>query len=191
MAVRQLNLEPGSYCLDVCCGTGSFLEPLSKAVGSTGRLVGVDFCAPMLEVAAKNYGDVAQLAVGDACRLPVVSGQFDSVSVGWGLRNVPSVEKALGEIWRVLKPGGRFVSLDMARPKGVFGTISEGVFHRLAPLLGSLFGKREAYTYLPKSTLRFLSPEDLEALLKQAGFVRTWNKRLFFGNIAMVGGTRE
>lgn len=188
-AVKSLHLSPGDSVLDVCTGTGDFLLPLREAVGAGAKVVGLDFCAPMLEVAAKKGID-AELGVADACSLPLQSTRFDGVTVGWGLRNVPSVETALKEINRVLRPGGRFVSLDMARPKGLLGTVSEGVCHGVVPILGSLVGKRTAYTYLPKSTLRFLSPKELAGMLLDLGFVNVWHKTLFFGNIGMVGGQK-
>ena len=190
IAVKSLSLQPGDSALDVCCGTGDFLLPLRQAVKAEGQLMGVDFCFPMLQVALKKPAVDAGLAVADACCLPLASQVFDGVTVGWGLRNVPSIEKALSEAHRVLKSGGRFVSLDMARPKGVFGAVSELVFHHAVPFLGSLFGKRAAYTYLPKSTLRFLAPEDLMSELESVGFVKVWKKALFFGNIAIVGGQK-
>ena len=190
IAVKTLNLSPGDTVLDVCCGTGCFLDPLKRVVGDSGRLIGVDFCAPMLEIASKRHGRTCGLAVGDACDLPVATGLFDGVTVGWGLRNVPSVETALREVLRVLKSGGRFVSLDMSRPQGVLGALSEKVFHTLVPVVGTLFGKREAYTYLPKSTLRFLPPAELAEALSSLGFVDVWHQPLFFGNVGMVGGRK-
>lgn len=190
IAVRTLELRPGNSALDVCSGTGCFLTPLQKAVGDKGSLVGVDFCAPMLAIAAKRHGSKATLAVGDACQLPVASATFDGATVGWGLRNVPSLESALSEILRVLKPGGRFVSLDMSRPTGLMGTVSERVFHTVVPVLGTLFGKKEAYTYLPKSTLRFLPPDELAATMSRLGFVDVWRRSMFFGNVGMVGGRK-
>lgn len=189
-AVRVLGLGPGESALDVCCGTGDFLRPLREAVGDEGRVVGVDFCAPMLEVAARK-GLGAGLGLGDACRLPVGSGQFDGVTVGWGLRNVPDIGAALEEAHRVLKPGGRFVTLDMARPRSKFvGKVSEWVFHHLVPLIGRVFGKSRAYTYLPKSTLQFLSREEMKAAMERAGFQNVKWHDFFCGNVCMHWGVK-
>lgn len=189
-AVNTLNLKPADSAVDVCCGTGDFLTVLRHQVGEEGRLVGVDFCAPMLQVAAEKKSLAQSLVCADACRLPLGSEQFDGATVGWGLRNVPSLTEALSEIHRVLKPGGRFVSLDMARPKGVMGKLSELVFHTMVPALGTLFGKRKAYQYLPKSTLRFVSPEELEMALTDLGFREVGHRYLYFGNVAMVWGKK-
>ena len=183
-AVSTLQLSEGNRALDVCCGTGDFMTPLSSAVGKTGQVFGVDFCLPMLEVAqAKSHNSIS---LGDACTLPIGSNQFDAVSVGWGIRNVPDIDQAHREAFRVLKPGGRFVSLDMARPKNVILRFcSELITLKLVPKLGALFGKATAYTYLPKSTLRFLTREQLSASMESAGFVNVRHKDLLLGNICI------
>ena len=190
-AVTMLNLQPGESALDLCCGTGDFLPPLRKAVGESGTVVGLDFCEPMLTIAQTKMGDVAELSLADACQLPITSGRFDAVTVGWGLRNVPKIEDALREAERVLRPGGRFISLDMARPRGkVVGRVSEWVFHVVAPAMGRLFGKTRAYQYLPKSTLKFKSREELVQMMQDAGFENVRYRDLFFGNICMHWGTK-
>ena len=115
-AIAQIALKPGESVLDVCCGTGDFCSAALEAVGETGHVFGVDFCAPMLRQAARKTAGRASLGLADATRLPFMPRSFDAVTVGWGLRNVPDIKAALREISRVLKPGGRFVSIDMARP---------------------------------------------------------------------------
>jgi demethylmenaquinone methyltransferase/2-methoxy-6-polyprenyl-1,4-benzoquinol methylase len=183
-AVATINLKPGDSALDLCCGTGDFMTPLRQAVGPSGRVAGVDFCLPMLEIAkSKNQGP---LSLGDACRLPIASELFDAVSVGWGIRNVPNIDEAHREAARILKPGGRFVSLDMARPRNwVIRLISEWIGVQIIPKLGALFGKTTAYTYLPKSTLRFQSREQLSASMERAGFENIRYKDLLLGNICI------
>ena len=188
-AVQKLQLKPGSSALDVCCGTGDFMVPLQKVVASTGSVVGVDFCLPMLKVAAqKNHPSIA---LGDACQLPIFSNSFDGVSVGWGIRNVPDIDGAHRELYRVLKPGGRFVSLDMARPPNVIvRAASEFVTNTFLPWLGAIFGKTKAYTYLPKSTQRFKTRKELQQSMEAAGFTGVGFKDLFFGNICVHWGQK-
>jgi demethylmenaquinone methyltransferase/2-methoxy-6-polyprenyl-1,4-benzoquinol methylase len=189
-AVRQLNLNPGDRALDVCCGTGDFMKPLRKAVGAKGQVFGIDFCLPMLQV-ARAKGVAGEIGLGDACRLPVIAGALNGVSVGWGIRNVPDIDQAHRELFRVLKSGGRFVSLDMALPRNpIIRAVSGWVCNHVTPWLGSLFGKTQAYTYLPKSTQRFMSREELKQSMEVAGFVDVRSKDLFFGNICVHCGVK-
>jgi demethylmenaquinone methyltransferase/2-methoxy-6-polyprenyl-1,4-benzoquinol methylase len=189
-AVRQLQLRPGDKALDVCCGTGDFMAPLRRAVGATGRVFGVDFCLPMLELAKKKRV-AGEVGLGDACQMPIQSQALDGVSVGWGIRNVPDIDQAHRELFRVLKPGGRFVSLDMALPRNsVIRKVSGFFCNRLLPWLGSLFGKTQAYTYLPKSTQKFMNRAELSASMERAGFVEVGYKDMFLGNVCVHWGRR-
>ncbi|MCX7799245.1 MAG: ubiquinone/menaquinone biosynthesis methyltransferase [Fimbriimonadales bacterium] len=189
-AVRRLRLRGGETVLDLCCGTGDFMAPLLRAVGPRGRVVGADFCPPMLQ-RARNKG-FGHLAVGDACRLPFRDGSFQAATVGWGLRNVADLRAALTEVARVLAPGGRFVSVDTAPAKGALGRwVSGFAFRRVVPLVGALFGYGREYAYLPESTERFLSPEQLAEEFRIAGFEDVWIVRRMLGHVAMVGGTRR
>jgi demethylmenaquinone methyltransferase/2-methoxy-6-polyprenyl-1,4-benzoquinol methylase len=189
-ASSRLELHPGGQVLDLCSGTGDFLKPLREAVGSDGLVLGADFCLPMLARAADKPANLLVLA--DAGRIPLSSERFDGVSVGWGIRNVPDADLAHREIARILKPGGRFVSLDMARPRnGFVRGISEAVFNHAIPLLGALFRKRKAYTYLPKSTAGFKSREELKTSMEAAGFVEVGYRDFFMGNICVHWGTKR
>lgn len=189
LAVARLELREGDSALDLCCGTGDFMAPLRRAVGRTGSLLGVDFSRPMLDRARrKGPGEVA---LGDACALPVRAATFDAVTVGWGLRNVPDARSALAEIARVLRPGGRFVSLDMAVPRHrLLRWTSSLVFGKGVPLLGRLFGRGGAYAYLPKSTDRFMGREELAEAMRGAGFLEVAHRDLFHGNICMHWGRK-
>lgn len=183
-AVAQLHLSQGDSALDVCCGTGDFMKPLRAAVGETGHVIGVDFCEPMLSVAQHKIHE--SLSLGDACCLPIAGSSFEGVSVGWGIRNVPDIDAAHNELARVLKPGGHFVSLDMAIPANpVVRMVSNFVTNMLIPKLGSLFGKTAAYTYLPKSTQRFWSRDQLAASMQRAGFIDVQYKDLLLGNVCV------
>ena len=190
-AVSLLKLSPGNRALDVCCGTGDFIRPLRTAVGSTGQIVGLDFCAPMLRIAQEKKTPSDVLLMADACNLPVEDGAFDGVTVGWGIRNVPDIDRAHREIVRVLKAGGRFVSLDMSLPKNpVIRRLSALFCQGIVPAIGSLFGQREAYTYLPKSTERFWSREMLLESMASAGLVECGFKDLMLGNVCIHWGRK-
>jgi demethylmenaquinone methyltransferase/2-methoxy-6-polyprenyl-1,4-benzoquinol methylase len=190
IAVDSLGLPAGATVLDLCCGTGDFLVPLRRAVGPQGRVFAGDFCLPMLD-RAREKDDSAALALADAGQLPYASDTFDAVTVGWGIRNVPDVDRVHGEIARVLRSGGTFVSLDMARPRNrLFGSASEWVFHRLVPLLGQWMGHAEAYRYLPESTRRFMTREELAESMTRAGFAEVAWRDLFFGNVCLHRGRK-
>jgi demethylmenaquinone methyltransferase/2-methoxy-6-polyprenyl-1,4-benzoquinol methylase len=189
-AVERLGLRPGDAALDVCCGTGDFLRPLRQAVGPSGTLVGLDFCAPMLTQARQKDAS-AQLVLGDAGRLPLPDREFDGVTVGWGLRNVPDLDGALAEITRVLRPGGRFVTLDCAIPQSpLLRSASLAVTHRVLPRIGAMVGNAEAYTYLPNSVSHFASRERLAASMERAGLVDVRFEDRFFGNICLHFGRK-
>jgi demethylmenaquinone methyltransferase/2-methoxy-6-polyprenyl-1,4-benzoquinol methylase len=188
-AVRKLGLKPGDLALDLCCGTGDFMRPLRQAVGPDGVVFGLDFCEPMLQIAArKNLGS---LAIADACVLPVSDAKASSVTVGWGIRNVSDIDQVHREIARVLKPGGRFASLDMAKPRNRLVRWVAGKFLTTGlPLLGGLFRQKAAYAYLPQSTERFWSREELSASMERAGLVRVGWKDYLFGNVCLHWGEK-
>lgn len=190
IAVQMLNLQAGDTVVDVCSGTGDFFRPLRQTVGAEGLILGLDFSEQMLKGAA-GKDHAARQSLADACHLPVQSNSVDGVSVGWGIRNVPDIDAAHREAFRVLKSSKRFVSIDMAQPRGRFlRSGSRFMTHRMLPALGSLFGKREAYTYLPKSTEKFLDRTALEASMSAAGFVDIGHRDLFMGNICIHWGTK-
>lgn len=190
-AVAMLGLTRGESALDVCCGTGDFMVPLRAAIGDSGLLAGVDFCTPMLERAQEKLIEPG-LAQGDACALPIASGSFDAVTVGWGIRNVPDIDAALRECFRVLTPGGRFVCLDMAVPRSAALRAFSAFYNRkLVPTLGKFIGKSEAYTYLPESTLRFKTRDELKASMERAGFIDVTYRDLMAGNICIHFGRRR
>lgn len=188
-AVSLLQLRPGDCVLDLCSGTGDFVRPLRRAVGGDGVILGADFCEPMLQQAKSRKPSL--LVLSDACRIPIRGGSLDAVTVGWGIRNVADVDLALREIARVLKPGGRFASIDMARPRNrLTGAVSEWLFNCGVPILGAMFGKRKAYTYLPRTTASFRTREDLRLSMNNAGFRDVQYRDLFFGNICVHWGVR-
>lgn len=190
-AVKAIEVAPGERVLDLCCGTGDFASVLAERVGASGGVVGLDFCLPMLQVAVGKGVRSALWGLADACRLPLGDAQFDAVTVGWGLRNVPELDSALAEAARVLRPGGRFATLDMAKPETpVFGPLAEAGFHVAAPMVGRWVGHSDAYTYLPKSTERFVSRAELRRRMERVGFVRVRQRSFCFGNVCLMWGVK-
>lgn len=190
-ACDLIELLPGEKVLDLCCGTGDFLIAARRRVTDSGQLVGLDYCAPMLDVAARKVDSATQLTLGDATYLPFADGQFDAVTVGWGLRNVPDLRASLLEVNRVLRIGGRFVCVDMSQPVGILGPISKWAYHVSVPLLGWILRQPEAYAYLPKSTDKFVTRLELKNEFERAGFENVQVKSRYFGNIAIHYGVKR
>lgn len=189
-AASYLHLRPGDTVLDLCCGTGDFLPVHRSLIGPSGRLLGLDFCLPML-VRSSGKDSGATLIQADAMSIPVASASVDAVSVGWGIRNVPDIDQVHREIYRVVRSGGRFASVDCAIPQNpFFRAISIWTGKILLPAVGTLFRQRKAYTYLPKSTQKFMSRQELVLSMKSAGFVNVGFQDLFFGNICIHYGEK-
>ncbi|MBA3240942.1 MAG: bifunctional demethylmenaquinone methyltransferase/2-methoxy-6-polyprenyl-1,4-benzoquinol methylase UbiE [Acidobacteria bacterium] len=187
------SLAEGSRVLDVACGTGDLSRVLSRA--GRARVVGVDFCRPMLEV-ARGKADTEEGRVpfveGDALRLPFADGVFDVTTIAFGLRNLASVEGGLKELWRVLKPGGRVAVLEFSTPVlPGFRTLFQFYFARVLPRIGGLVsGSRGAYEYLPDSVSKFPDQKRLAALMRETGFAEVGYRNLTGGIAALHTGTR-
>ena len=196
-AARQCRLSPGDSALDVAAGTLEFAFELSKAVGPEGRIVGVDFCRPMLEIGQEKLDKRRirniTLIEGNAEHLPVTSDSFQAATIGFALRNVANVENTLAEMARVVKPGGRVVSLEFAKPKGtIFRHVYNLYFNHILPLIGgAVSGRRESYQYLPDSVKRFHSREELSQIMQKVGLGDIKVYDLTGGIVAVHVGTKK
>jgi len=171
--VRLSQAHAGQSILDCATGTGDLAIEFKKAVGSNGKVVGTDFCADMLESApkkAKSENLDILFEQADVTQLQYQPNQFDVVSISFGIRNVNNPVKALQEMARVAKPGGRVMVLEfgqMQTPvvKDLYNFYSEKVL----PIIGGwVTGQKEAYQYLQKSSAAFPSREGFVALMQQA-----------------------
>jgi len=179
--------------LDVACGTGDLSLTLSE--GGHAKIVGVDFCRPMLDIAAsKSLKRDARIPFieGDALALPFSDSSFDGATIAFGLRNLASVESGLAELRRVLKPGGRLAVLEFSKPRfAIFRGLFKVYFTKLLPIVGGLIsGSRGAYQYLPDSVSRFPDQKELSALMTKAGFEEVTYKNLTGGIAALHTGRR-
>jgi demethylmenaquinone methyltransferase / 2-methoxy-6-polyprenyl-1,4-benzoquinol methylase len=179
--------------LDVACGTGDLSLALIK--GRDLKVVGVDFCRPMLTRAAEKSsgsGKLIRFIEGDALELPFAGGSFDAATIAFGLRNVASVEDGLKELLRVLRPGGSALVLEFSKSQiPVLRTFYRIYFQKILPRLGgSISGCRSAYEYLPESVSHFPDQESLAALMKQVGFTEVRYQNVTGGIAALHIGRR-
>ena len=194
-AVDRAEVGPGSDALDVCCGTGDLTLALRRRIGPDGRVVGCDFSEPMLEIARRKSGEeglAVEFGWADALDLPYGDASFDAVTVGFGARNLADLQKGLGEMARVLRPGGRLAILEITRPqREPLSTFYSLWFDRLVPVLGAVAGDQDAYSYLPESVRSFPQPEALAAMIERAGFAEIRWLLLAGGIIAIHNATRS
>jgi demethylmenaquinone methyltransferase / 2-methoxy-6-polyprenyl-1,4-benzoquinol methylase len=193
LAVREAlrGIDPSrADVLDLATGTGDLAIALRDA--GARAVVGLDFSPRMLAEAARKdacSGSSHQInwIEGDAMALPFADHAFDAVTVGFGLRNMPSYLAALREVVRVLRPGGTFVCLEttpLTWP--AFRTAFDWYFARVVPLVGGLLsGDRDAYAYLPASAAAFPDAETLGQLMYAAGFTAVRYLRLGGGTVAL------
>jgi demethylmenaquinone methyltransferase / 2-methoxy-6-polyprenyl-1,4-benzoquinol methylase len=182
--VREAVRE-GDRVLDACCGTGDLAVAARKA--GARDVVGVDFSERMLERARRKAPEVEWIQA-DVLQLPFEDASFDSVVVGFGVRNVEDLEAGLKELRRVLRPGGRLGILEITKPRGPLAIFYKLWFDRIVPLLGRVLPGGAAYTYLPASVRRFPGPEELAALLGACGFEGVEFRRFAGGIVALHVG---
>ena len=173
-AVALSGIVPGNNVLDICTGTGELAFQFADVVGPAGSVTGTDFCEPMVHIANRKrngHGNVT-FRVADAKSLPFPDGSFDAVTVAFGMRNIPDTILALKEIRRVLRPGGRFVCLELTRPSNRFFLfLYNGYLFRVMPFVSALILKSSApYLYLPRSIEAFYQPPEFRNVIAHNGF---------------------
>jgi demethylmenaquinone methyltransferase/2-methoxy-6-polyprenyl-1,4-benzoquinol methylase len=170
--------------LDACCGTGDLAIADARA---GGQVTGLDFSEQMLERARRKAPELKWIA-GDLLALPFEDASFDAVTVGFGVRNVDDLERALRELRRVLRTGGRLGILEITRPRGLLSPFYRLWFDAVIPLLGKLVPGGSAYTYLPASVRRFPGPEELSTLIAAARFDAVRHRTFAGGIVALHTG---
>ncbi|HKH11057.1 MAG TPA: class I SAM-dependent methyltransferase [Rubrobacter sp.] len=190
--VRATGLRPGDAALDLACGTGSLTRKLAETVGPEGSVLGLDFSAEMLGAARARPAPNVEYRLGDATDLAgVPSDHFDAATIAYGARNIPDLDGLFAEMARVLKPGGRAVCLEIARPTGRLSGAFYGLwFDRIVPKVGGwISGDPHAYSYLPESVKAFVAPDELAVIMERNGLQNvTWD-RLGGGIITLHRGT--
>lgn len=190
--------NPGEQWLDVCCGTGKLTLEIRKIMGNSGAVTGLDFNAAMLSV-ARNAEELANLPSiiswleADAMELPFPDKTFDGLTIGFGLRNLPDFDRGIREMRRVLKPGGKWVCLELSHPVWPIFRQGHGWFVRyVVPQIGNLGHAAESdYQWLPESLGRFPGADGLAEKIRQNGLVNVRFERLSGGIAAIHSGYRE
>ena len=194
LTVKEAVGNGANSALDIACGTGD-LGFLFKKSG-VEKVTGIDFSENMLKVAARKVSEKERENVlfsrADALELPFQDDLFEAVATGFSLRNVDGISKMFAEVFRVLKPGGRFVSLELTHMKSaVIGGLFRIYFNNIVPILGGFItGDREAYDYLPESIANVPNAEEVGIMMEQVGFSSINVKKLGFGSVALVRGIK-
>lgn len=189
--VATVRRHHPSAILDLATGSGDVAFALGKGLPSAVRITGMDFCQPMLDEAVikqRNSGGFANIvfAQGDGMALPLADASFDTVTISFGLRNMADRHRALGEMHRVLRPGGRLLVLEFSQPYRWFRPVYFFYLKRILPGIAAVVtGDRGAYEYLCGSIEQYPSHEAMSAEILRAGFSSVTVTRMTFGSVAL------
>lgn len=197
-AVRAAQVRQGDLVLDVACGTGDLTQAFARSPAA--RVTGLDFTREMLDHAERKRAALAPALAGkidyiegDAMALPFPDASFDIVSIAFGIRNVAEPARAVGEFARVLRPGGRLVILEFARPSNpLMRWFNDLYCARIMPITATLISRDRsgAYRYLPASVGTFMAREELVNLLESRGFRGVAARPLTMGICMCYWGVR-
>lgn len=176
--VRLTDVQPHHFILDLACGTGDITFMLANRV-TVGRVLGVDITPGMIQIARRKKQQTGISAidfeVNDITQLDFPDNTYDRITVGYGIRNIPDIAHLLSEVVRMLKPGGRFLSLDFAKPVNSFYCRA---FLGYLTIVGSalgwiMHGDPDVYRYIPESLKLYPAQRGVQQLMDKAGFVDT------------------
>jgi demethylmenaquinone methyltransferase/2-methoxy-6-polyprenyl-1,4-benzoquinol methylase len=193
-AVRALELPEEGRALDVATGTADVAITIARRY-PRATIIGIDPSTRMLEVgraklARKGLSNRVSLELGDAERLALETASFDGVTIAFGIRNVPDRLRALREMARVLRPGGRLVVLELGEPEGsVLGAVARAHVHAVVPRVGAALAGAREYKYLAQSIGAFPKAHEFSALMREAGLDVLVTTPLTLGVARMWVGT--
>jgi demethylmenaquinone methyltransferase/2-methoxy-6-polyprenyl-1,4-benzoquinol methylase len=178
---RLLQVKANEMILDLAAGTGDSSYGLLR---QGAKVVGLDLSHAMLSIARSKLQGFPFMAVqGSAYAMPFRDDYFDGVTCAFGIRNMPDTRKALQEMYRVVKPGGRIVILEFSLPTGWFRPIYRWYLRVVIPAVSHLLSKRSAYEYLGESIEKFYTPTAFRELMLEVGFVSIRQLPLSLGSV--------
>ncbi len=172
-AVAFAALKRGGRAIDVATGTGKVAADLLRSAAPGGKVLGVDISPGMIGIARDRHDGHPGLTfvVGDAMALPAEDSSFDAATIAFGMRNLPDYSRGFAEMARVVRPGGKVVCLEIARPRSRLARVMRWWFDRIVPLIGKVAGQGGAYAYLVRSVQAYPAPERIAEVMREAGLV--------------------
>jgi demethylmenaquinone methyltransferase/2-methoxy-6-polyprenyl-1,4-benzoquinol methylase len=190
-AVKLSGVKPGDRALDVATGTGKVAADLHARAQPGGSVLGIDISPAMIGVAKRRFADRPGLAfeVGDALALPTEDGSFDAATIAFGMRNLPDYTKGFSELARSVRPGGRVVCLEIARPRSRLARILQFWFDKIVPIVGRVAGQGGAYGYLVRSVKGYPGPDRIAEIMREAGLENVSWQPMSGGIVTLHVGT--
>ncbi|MEC7520222.1 MAG: bifunctional demethylmenaquinone methyltransferase/2-methoxy-6-polyprenyl-1,4-benzoquinol methylase UbiE [Myxococcota bacterium] len=194
LTVAALELQERPRVLDLATGTADLALRIAQT-HPDAQVIGLDPSVNMLSIGRdkarrEEIDDRVKLVEGDAQALPFDDDRFDGVTIAFGIRNVPDRGKALAEMARVTRPGGRVAILELSEPRsGVLGPLARFHVHHVVPTIGGLISGKKEYRYLQKSIADFPPPEAFAELMRESGLEVLEVTPLTFGVCTLYVGT--
>jgi len=197
MAVREMKGLEG-WILDIATGTGDVAIKIIRQNGHYRKVFGIDFSEPMIKKAQQKVfreglSHMVALSLGDALFLPFRDNTFSASTIAFGLRNIVKKERALLEMVRVIKKGGKVIILEFTFPQnGLMRRLYPFYFQRVLPRIGGFIsGDRGAYAYLPESVFHFASAENYMEIMRKIGLDNVHSRALTGGVASVISGTKK
>ncbi|PPS40722.1 bifunctional demethylmenaquinone methyltransferase/2-methoxy-6-polyprenyl-1,4-benzoquinol methylase UbiE [Chroococcidiopsis sp. TS-821] len=190
MTVKWSGAQAGDTCLDLCCGSGDLALRLSRVVGTTGHVYGVDFSPQLLAIAqqrSQRHSTSITWIEADVLALPFADNFFDAATMGYGLRNVVDIPRCLQELHRVLRPGAKAAILDFHRPSNSqMRAFQQWYLDTIVVPLARQLGLTEEYAYISPSLERFPTGSEQVKLAQDAGFTKATHYPIASGMMGVL-----